>query len=81
MRTARSSSRPGGEEGGGGSPPGTSPGADPQTRHTPDQAPSPWDQASPRPHTPRPGTPHQWTEFLAHACENITLPQTSFAGR
>ena len=21
-----------------------------------------------------------WTEWLAHACENITLPQTSFAG-
>ena len=21
-----------------------------------------------------------WTEFLTHACENITLPQTSFAG-
>ena len=26
-----------------------------------------------------PGTP-LWTEFLTHASENITLPQTSFAG-
>ena len=30
-------------------------------------------------HPPRPGTP-LWTEFLTHAYENITLPQTSFAG-
>ena len=27
-----------------------------------------------------PGTPPLWTEFLTHASENITLPQTSFAG-
>ena len=27
-----------------------------------------------------PGTPPLWTEFLTHATENITLPQTSFAG-
>ena len=27
-----------------------------------------------------PGTPPLWTEFLTHAYENITLPQTSFAG-
>ena len=27
-----------------------------------------------------PGTPLLWTEFLTHAYENITLPQTSFAG-
>ena len=47
MRTARSSSRPGG------SPPGTPP--------------------------PEADTP-LWTEFLTHAYENITLPQTSFAG-
>ena len=26
------------------------------------------------------GTPPLWTEFLTHASENITLPQTSFAG-
>ena len=26
-----------------------------------------------------PGTPPLWTEFLIHASENITLPQTSFA--
>ena len=25
------------------------------------------------------GTPRPWTEFLTHASENITLPQTSFA--
>ena len=24
--------------------------------------------------------PPLWTEFLTHTCENITLPQTSFAG-
>ena len=48
MRTARTSSHPGG------SAPGTPPG----TRHH----------------------PPLWTEFLTHACENITLPQTSFAG-
>ena len=24
--------------------------------------------------------PPPWTEWLTHACENITLPQTSFAG-
>ena len=75
MRTARSSSRPGG------SPSGTLPReqAPPGSRHPPDQAP-------PRPGTPReqtsppgPGTP-LLTEFLTHAYENITLPQTSFAG-
>ena len=27
-----------------------------------------------------PPPPHAWTEFLTHATENITLPQTSFAG-
>ena len=27
-----------------------------------------------------PDTPHLWTEFLTHATENITLPQTLFAG-
>ena len=27
-----------------------------------------------------PGTPPLWTEFLTHASENITLPQTSFVG-
>ena len=27
-----------------------------------------------------PCTPPLWTEFLTHASENITLPQTSFAG-
>ena len=37
-------------------------------------------------HTPQEQTPIQsrhpplWTEFLTHAYENITLPQTSFAG-
>ena len=30
-------------------------------------------------HAPR-QTPPPWTEFLTHATENITLPQTSFAG-
>ena len=29
---------------------------------------------------PRPDPHPLWTEFLTHASENITLPQTSFAG-
>ena len=67
MRTAR---RPGG------SPPGNPPlpSRPPWSRPPLEQAP-PWEQ------TPLgPGTPPLWTEFLTHACENITLPQTSFAG-
>ena len=50
----------------------------PQTRYPPSQArhPPP-DQAPPRDQTP---PPDQATEFLTHAYENITLPQTSFAG-
>ena len=31
-------------------------------------------------HPPRSRHPPPWTEFLTHACENIALPQTSFAG-
>ena len=55
---------------------------------SPDQA-CPQIQAAPLPGsrppragtTPPPaGTPPLWTEFLTHASENITLPQTSFAG-
>ena len=79
MRNTRSSSHPGG------SPPGT-----PWSRHPLDQAPpeqvppgagNPPDQASPWTRHPPPGagTP-LWTEFLTHTSENITLPQTSFAG-
>ena len=39
----------------------------------------------PRMHTPLdadapPGCRPPWTEGMTHACENITLPQTSFAG-
>ena len=66
MRTARSSSRPGG---------GVS------TRHPLEQAPPPRPGNPPRPgtHTPARADP-PWTEFLTHASENITLPQTSFAG-
>ena len=43
--------------------------------HIPPGAGTPQNQAPP-------GTrhPHLWTEFLTHVCENITLPQTSFAG-
>ena len=45
--------------------------------HTPGTSP-------PRPGTPPPETRHTppppRTAFLTHACENITLPQTSFAG-
>ena len=66
MRTARSSSRPGGLH-----PPAQ---ASPRTRHPPDQAP-------PRPGTPPgPDPVPPWTEFLTHTCENITLPQALFAG-
>ena len=60
-----------------------------QTRHPLDQAPlrdqappgetPPWHPQPPRADTPWPPSPW-WTEFLTHACENITLPQTSFAG-
>ena len=31
------------------------------------------------PTSPPPCRPHLWTEWLTHASENITLPQTSFA--
>ena len=74
----------------------SAPGGGVSTRHPPDQAPpweqTPLDQGPLRPATPqeqaphprsrpaRPGTPPLWTEFLMHASENITLPQTSFAG-
>ena len=67
MRTARSSSRPGG------SPPGSLTGADtpPQSRQPPlEQTPPRADRHPPPP----------WTEFLTHAYENITLPQTSLTG-
>ena len=37
--------------------------------------PPPWRNMGPCTETPLP-----WTEWLTHACENITLPQTSFAG-
>ena len=77
MRTARSSSRPGGY------PPGTPGAGTPRSRHPPgpDQPPGtrpPLEQAP----TPGAGTPPAslWTEFLTHAYENITLTQISFAG-
>ena len=63
MRTARSSSRPGG------SPPGTPQRKHPQEEAPPQRKPT-WEEAPPL-----------WTEFLTHASENITLPQTfAFAG-
>ena len=42
----------------------------PGTRHPPERSQAP------------PGSrhAHPWTEFLTHACKNITLPQASFAG-
>ena len=64
------------------SPPGTPPRAGDtreqaplQSRPAPLGAGTPWDQVPP-------GSRHPllWTEFLTHASENITLPQTSFAG-
>ena len=43
--------------------------------------PPPHDQAPPGPGTPLGPDPHPlWTEFLTHASENVTFPQTSFAG-
>ena len=48
---------------------GVSPPA-PPSRHPPG-ADTPQEQTPP---------PPPWTEFLTHAYENITLPQTSFAG-
>ena len=87
MRTARSSSRPGG------SPPGTPwdqatpldqsppPGADPpRTRH-PGSRPPP-EADPPRADPPGPGTPpgvdpptHPSVDRITDTCENITLPQ------
>ena len=46
------------------SPPGT-----PQSRHPPKSR-----------HPPEQTLPPLWTEFLTHAYQDITLPQTSFAG-
>ena len=67
MRTARSSSGPGGVS----------------TRQLPRDQTPPQDPQDQAPH-PGPGTPQSrpppWKEFLTHASENITLPQTSFAG-
>ena len=71
MRTARSSKRRGGG-----------------LQHVPPQKQTPWDHAppsgpcTPQDHAPLPGpcTSPLRTEFLTHAYENITLPQTSFSG-
>ena len=69
MRTARSSSCHRGFSTHPG--PGTPLGADPPGSGIPRRA----DPPAPTRHRP-----HLWTEFLTHASENITLPQTSFAG-
>ena len=107
MRTARSSSRPGGLH-----PPPPEQTPPEQTPPAPDQAHPTWEQTPSRPSTPlgadsldkappwtrqSPAARHAgiahlpaarhagippptllWTEFLTHASENITLPQTSF---
>ena len=39
-----------------------------------------WAWRPPSGSRPPPGLDPPWTEFLTHACENITLPQTSLAG-
>ena len=39
-----------------------------------------WDQAPRQEVTSYREPPLLWTECLTHACENITLPQTSLAG-
>ena len=75
MRTARSSSRPGGlhqappEQASPPPPEQTPPWADPPGASTP-----PPDQA----HTP--GTRHPTVNRMTNRIKNITLPQTSFAG-
>ena len=61
--------------------------APPRSRPPPqEQAPPSQEQAPPQSRPPPGSTPPRstppplWTEFLTHAYENITLPQTSFAG-
>ena len=49
------------------------PGADPPGADAPH-----WEQTPPEADTPQEQIPPLWTEFLTHACENITLNQTSF---
>ena len=64
-------------------PLGCGPGDSPRTRHPRTRHPSPGpDTHPPGPGTPTPGpgTLPPWTETLTHATQNITLPQTSFAG-
>ena len=39
-----------------------------------------WDQATKQEMASYRGPSHLWTEWLTHACENITLPQILFAG-
>ena len=59
--------------------PGTPPGADPLGADRPGNR-HPTRSRPPRADTPlREQTP-LWTEILTHASQNITLPQTSFAG-
>ena len=50
--------------------------------HPPGTGSPPWEQAPlpPGAGTPPRAVPPPWTETLTHATENITLPQTSFAG-
>ena len=48
-------------------------------RQVPPRPDTPWYQAPPRGRPPGADIP-PLTEFLTHATENITLPQTSFAG-
>ena len=71
MRTARSSSRPG----------GVSTRLSPPKEAQPQEEAPPLEEAAPREEAAPPGgsTP-LWIEFLTHTSENITLPQTSFAG-
>ena len=81
MRTARSSSRPGG------SPPGTPLGADPPDQASPQEQTHPWtrhppgtdppDQATPRSRHPPDQAPP--VDRITDACENITLPQQTFS--
>ena len=65
-------------------PPGHAP--PPLGTHTPGHTHPPWACTPPRHacppamHAPLAMHTPLWTEFLTHASENITLPQTSFAG-
>ena len=82
MHTARSCSRPGAGVSLHQEPPWQQAPPLPRSRHPP------WTRHHPQTRHPTPGsdtpprdqTSPPWTKFLTHTSQNITLPQTSFAG-